>query len=73
MDGHKARKGVILTTSSFTSDAIGFVKLIEGKKVVLIDGERLAELMIQHNVGVTTKETYVVKELSGDFFDEDEG
>ena len=73
MDGHKAKKGVILTTSSFTSDAIAFVKVIEGKKVVLIDGERLAELMIQHDVGVTTKETYVVKELSGDFFDEDEG
>ncbi len=53
--------------------AIAFVDRIEGKRVVLIDGDQLAELMIQHNVGVTTTETYEVKSLSGDFFDEDEG
>jgi restriction system protein len=73
MDGYKARKGVLLTTSSFSRDAVAFVERIEGKRVVLIDGETLAELMIQHNVGVTTTETYELKSLSGDFFDEDEG
>lgn len=73
MDGVKAKKGVILTTSSFSRDAIGFVDRIEGKRVVLIDGDELAELMIRHNVGVTTTETYELKSLSGDFFDEDEG
>jgi restriction system protein len=73
MDGYKAKKGVILTTSSFSKDAIAFVDRIEGKRVVLIDGDQLAELMILHNVGVTTTETYELKSLSGDFFDEDEG
>ncbi len=73
MDGVKAKKGVVLTTSSFSRDAITFVDRIEGKRVVLIDGDQLAELMIQHNIGVTTTETYELKALSGDFFDEDEG
>ena len=72
MDGYKAKKGVILTTSSFSKEAIAFVDRIEGKRVILIDGEQLAQLMIQHNVGVTTNKTYEVKVLSGDFFDEDE-
>ena len=72
MDGYKAKKGVILTTSSFSKEAIAFVDRIEGKRVVLIDGNQLVELMIQHNVGVTTNKTYEVKSLSGDFFDEEE-
>lgn len=72
MDGYKAKKGVILTTSSFSREAIAFVDRIEGKRVVLIDGEQLADLMILHNVGVTTSEVYALKVLSGDFFDEDE-
>lgn len=73
MDYVRARKGVILTTSSFTRDALEFVEKIEGKKVVLIDGERLAELMIEHGVGVATTQVYELKEVSNDFFDEDEG
>jgi restriction system protein len=72
MDGVKAKKGVILTTSSFSKEAMAFVDRIEGKRVVLIDGEQLAELMIQYNVGVTTAAIYEVKTLSIDFFDEDE-
>ena len=71
MDFVRAKKGVILTTSQFTKDAKDFVDRIEGKKVVLIDGERLADLMIQHNVGVTTTNVYELKEVSNDFFDED--
>lgn len=73
MDYVRARKGVILTTSSFTRDALEFVEKIEGKKVVLIGGERLAELMIEHGVGVATSQVYELKEVSNDFFDEDEG
>ncbi len=72
MDLHRARKGVILTTSTFTKDAYDFIRRIEGKKVVLIDGEQLAELMIDHNLGVTTTKTYELKEVSNDFFDETE-
>ncbi|HMP71595.1 MAG TPA: restriction endonuclease [Pirellulaceae bacterium] len=70
MDLIRAKKGVILTTGRFSEDATSFIDRIEGKRVVLIDGKRLAELMIEHDVGVSTKETYRIKEVSGDFFEE---
>jgi len=73
MDFVRARKGVILTTSQFSREAIDFVDRIEGKKVVLIDGPQLADLMIDHNVGVLLTKSYELKEVSNDFFDEDEG
>jgi restriction system protein len=73
MDYIRGRKGVILTTSHFTKDATDFVERIEGKKVVLIDGDRLAELMIDHGVGVATTKVYELREVSNDFFDEDDG
>jgi len=73
MDFVRARKGVILTTSQFSRDAVEFVDRIEGKKVVLIDGPQLADLMIDHNVGVLPTKNYELKEVSNDFFDEDEG
>ena len=73
MDYVRAKKGVILTTSQFTKDALSFVDRIEGKKVVLIDGSTLANLMIEHNVGVNPTKLYELKEVSNDFFDEDEG
>jgi len=63
----------VLTTSRFTDQALDFVKKIEGKKVVLIDGLKLVELMIEHNVGVKLTKAYELKEVSNDFFDEDEG
>src|SRR5262245_59977379 len=72
MDYIRARKGVILTTSQFTRDALDFVDRIEGKKVVLIDGPTLAGLMVEHNVGVKLTKVYELKEVSNDFFDEDE-
>jgi restriction system protein len=72
MDYYRAKKGVILTTSTFTRDGADFLRHIEGKTVVLVDGDRLAELMIDHDLGVTTTRTYAVKEVSNDFFDEDE-
>ena len=73
MDYVRAKKGVILTTSQFTKDALDFVDRIEGKKVVLIDGPTLADLMIEHNVGVNRTKLYELKEVSNDYFDEDEG
>jgi len=72
MDYIRARKGVILTTSSFTKDAVDFVERIEGKKVVLINGDQLADFMIDHGLGVTTTKTYEIREVSNDFFDENE-
>lgn len=65
----RARKGVFITTSRFSRDAIDYVNMIE-KRVVLIDGVQLAELMIRHNLGVTVKETYQVKSLDSDYFTE---
>ncbi len=73
MDYIRARKGVILMTSSFTKDAVDFVERIEGKKVVLINGDQLADLMIGHGLGVTTTKIYEIREVSNDFFDESEG
>ncbi len=69
----RAKKGVILTTSQFTKDAIEFVDRIEGAKVVLICGRTLTDLMIEHNVGVNPTRKYELKEVSSDFFEEDEG
>ena len=54
LDLHRARKGVFITTSSFSSEAMEYVGLIE-KRIVLIDGQRLATLMIEYGVGVTTR------------------
>lgn len=71
MDYIRARKGVIITTSKFTKDAEDYVHRIEGKKVVLIDGQELAELMIDHNLGVIVRRTFELKEVSNDFFEED--
>jgi restriction system protein len=72
MDLHRSKKGVILTTSKFSGEALEYVNRIEGKKVVLIDGAKLSELMIEHRVGVTPKRTYELLDISEDFFDEDE-
>ncbi|MCZ2343478.1 MAG: restriction endonuclease [Bacteroidales bacterium] len=73
MDFVRARKGVVITISTFSRDAIDYVERIEGKKVVLLDGTRLTELMMDHNVGVTISKRYELKEVSNDFFEEDMG
>lgn len=65
----RARKGVFITTSRFSRDAIDYVNMIE-KRVVLIDGVQLAELMIRYDLGVTVKDTYQVKSLDTDYFAE---
>lgn len=67
----KARKGVFVTTSTFPKSAVDFVSQIE-PKVVLIDGQRLAQLMIDYNVGVAVKNIYEVKRIDSDYFDENE-
>jgi len=69
LEGQRASKGVLITTSSFTKDAREFVKII-GKRIVLIDGETMAGYMIDHDVGVTSAATYVVKRVDNDYFDE---
>jgi restriction system protein len=70
LQGRRAKKGVFITTSGFTNEAKEFVSLIESK-IVLIDGKELAELMIDFNVGVSTKETFVIKRIDSDYFIEE--
>ncbi len=73
MDFVQANKGVMITTAQFSKEAYEFLGKIVGKKVVLIDGEKVAALMLEHNIGVIRTKLYEVKELSNDFFDEDDG
>jgi len=67
LEGHRARKGVLITTSHFTQDAKDYVDRIE-KRIVLVGGQELAELMIDHQVGVTDVATYPVKRVDLDYF-----
>ncbi len=69
LHGKRAKKGVFITTGSFSSDATAYVEHID-PKVVLIDGRRLAELMIDFEVGVTTARTFHVKRVDSDYFEE---
>jgi restriction system protein len=69
LQGHRARKGVFITTSTFTRDAREFVDRIESR-IVLIDGEQLADLMIDHGVGVSDVVVYPVKRVDEDYFEE---
>jgi restriction system protein len=68
LEGHRAHKGVMITTSTFSQEAREYVRRIE-KRIVLIDGNRLAQLMIEHDVGVTVTKNYTLKRLDLDFFD----
>jgi restriction system protein len=70
IEGQRARKGVMITTSSYTKEAIDYVTRIE-KRIVLIDGPQLAELMLEHDVGVTQVATYTVKKVDTEYFGED--
>ncbi len=69
LHGTRAKKGVFITTGSFSSEATAYVEHID-PKVVLIDGRRLAELMIDFEVGVTTARTFHVKRVDSDYFEE---
>ena len=71
MEAHRAKKGVLITTSSFSREAKDFVDRIE-RKIVLIDGQALAQLMIDYDVGVATAKKYVIKKVDSDYFVEDE-
>ena len=67
LQGKKAKKGIFFTSSTFNLNALDYVNNIESK-VVLIDGQRLAELMIDYDVGVSLDATYQLKKLDSDYF-----
>ena len=66
---HQSSKGVLITTSTFTEDARRWIEQV-GRRIVLVDGQQLAELMIEHGVGVTPVRTYTLKRIDNDYFDE---
>lgn len=70
LQGQRARKGIFITTSSFSREAYDYASSID-TKIVLIDGELLAQYMIDHNVGVTSDRIYEVKKLDLDYFVEE--
>jgi restriction system protein len=67
LQGQRARKGVFITTSAFTKDAEGYARSIQ-TTIVLVDGAQLAELMIDHGVGVTPVKRYEIKRVDSDYF-----
>ena len=70
LQGQRARKGIFITTSSFSQPAQDYVGRIESK-IVLIDGETLAQLMIDYGIGVTTTASYELKRVDSDYFAEE--
>ncbi len=70
LTGQRARKGLFITTSEFSSEAVEYARHID-PKLVLIDGETLAELMIDHNVGISIVASYAVKKIDSDYFAEE--
>ncbi len=69
LQGKRAKKGIFISTSSFTKEARSYVSNID-TRIILIDGERLAQLMVDHDVGVSTAGTYEIKKIDSDYFDE---
>lgn len=68
--GQGAKKGIFITTSTFTKEALEYAPRNE-TKIVLIDGEQLAQLMIDYNLGCTTQQIYELKKIDGDYFGEE--
>lgn len=68
MMGQGAMKGLFITTAKFSSDAVDYAQKNLASKIVLVDGETLAKLMIEYDIGVSTVETYRVKKVDYDFF-----
>jgi Restriction endonuclease len=71
LDGQRARKGIMITTSYFSPDARDYVGRIE-KKIVLIDGVQLAQLMIDYGIGVAEVANYTVKRVDLDYFEDEQ-
>jgi restriction system protein len=70
LEGHRARKGVFITTSQFSSEAKEYVNRIE-KKIILIDGEQLANLSIEFGIGVASVINYKIQRIDLDYFEEE--
>ena len=69
--GQGAQKGLFITTGTFTKEARSYVEKQLSTKVVLVDGEKLAKLMIEYNLGVSVETVYTIKKIDTDFFSEE--
>lgn len=69
LQGQRAKKGIFITTSTFTREAEEYAQRIESR-IILIDGRRLARLMFDFDIGATPRSTYTVKQLDSDYFEE---
>ena len=70
LQGQRAKKGIFITTSTFSKNAIEYTSVIDSK-IILIDGEQLAKLMIENGVGVSKIASYEIKKIDSDYFMED--
>jgi restriction system protein len=69
LHGAQASRGIFITTSSFSTEARTYADRVNAR-VVLIDGPELAQLMVEHNCGVKIEETFVLKQVDEDFFED---
>ena len=67
--GQGARKGIFITTSNFSKEALEYKPRNE-TSIILIDGQKLVDLMYEHNIGVTVEKRFEIKRLDSDYFDE---
>ena len=71
MAGRHGSKGVFITTSTFSKNAINYVASVQGMKIKLIDGKELAQYMIDFDIGISMEEAYVLKRVDSDYFSEE--
>ena len=71
LQGQRANKGIFLTTAKFSSEAYDYVARVSSK-IILIDGEQLADYMIDYDLGVSKSVNYEIKKIDSDYFIEDE-
>lgn len=71
LTGTGATKGLFITTARFSKGALEYAGMQHAVKLVLVDGDQLARLMIAHNVGVSVRHTYEIKGIDRDYFDID--
>ncbi len=70
LQGQHARKGIFITTSYFTEDAMSYAKKVDSK-IILLDGDELSKLMIDHDIGVARMASYDIKRIDSDYFSEE--
>lgn len=70
LQGQRASKGVFITTSNFSREAVEYASIIQSK-IILVDGNELVKLMVDHNVGVSPIRSYELKRIDSDYFDDD--